>query len=140
MMPSKPFSQPERLMNSGALSDRPNVRLVFLVSMLIMALWPMIAFGLCAVSSIFEQSSDFILLFGGVTLLFLLPLGLLDPPDWIFSATIGLVWMIVLVLPVVLAASQRVSRKKLVIAFVLQAVFSAMQAGLGLLMLAGRQV
>jgi hypothetical protein len=140
MMPSKPFSQPEPLVESGATSDHPNVPLVLLISLVIMAPWPMIAFGLCTMGSIFEQSNDFILLFGGVTLLFMIPLGLLDPPEWAIIAAIGLAWMIVLVLPVVLAARQRLSRKKLVVAYVLQAVFSATQAGLGLLMLAGRQL
>jgi Flp pilus assembly protein TadB len=140
MMYSKPFSQPELPPESGATSDRPNIALVFLLSFLIMAPWPLIAFGLCTMGSIFEQSSDFILLFGGVTLLFMIPLGLLGPPEWVFSATIGLVWLIVLFLPVVLVASQRLQRRKLLVAYVLQAVFSAIQAGLGLLMLAGRQV
>ncbi len=140
MMPSKPFSQPERLPESGATSDHRNVALVFLLSFLIMAPWPLVAFGLCTIGSIFEQSNDFILLFGGVTLLFMIPLGLLGSPEWVFSATIGLVWLIGLFVPVVLVASQRLQGRKLLVAYVLQAVFAAIQAGLGLLMLAGRQV
>jgi hypothetical protein len=140
MMPLKPLSQPELLVESGATSDHPHVPLVLLISLLIMAPWSMIAFGLCTMGSIFEQPNDCILLFGGVTLLVMIPVELLGAPEWVFSATISLVWLIVLVLPVVLTASQRFSRKKLVVAYVLQTVFSATQAGLGLLMLAGRQV
>ena len=70
----------------------------------------------------------------------MLPLGLLDPPEWVIGVTIGSVWIIVLVLPGLLVASQSLARKKLAGAYVFQAVFSAMQSGLGLLMLAGRQV
>lgn len=140
IMPSKPFRQPVPQLGLDTTSDRPKIPLIFLVSVVAMAPWPMIAYGLCMMGSIFEQPSDSILLLGGVTLLLMLPLGLLDPPELVFGVTIGLVWMTVLVLPVLLAAGARLSRNKLAVAAVLQAVFSATQAGLGLLMLAGRQV
>jgi hypothetical protein len=140
MMPSKPNGQPEARKGHDATSDRPNVSLTFVGSMVAMMPWPMLAFGLCMMGSIFEQPNEFILLLGGVTMLLMLPIGLLDPPEWVMVVTICSVWIIVLALPVLLAAKQRLSKSQLVVALVLQTVFSMAQSGLGLLMLAGRNV
>ncbi len=69
-----------------------------------------------------------------------LPLGMLDLPEWFFVAIYGIVWMLALVLPVLLVASRKDWQGSLVVAYMFQAAFSVAQAGLGLLMILGRNI
>ena len=108
--------------------------------MLSMLPWPLFGISLCMMGAIFEQANDFTLLFGGVTLIFLLPLALVDPPEWVLVVIFIFVWIFVFVLPALLVALGKLRKNNLIVAYVLQAVFSVAQAVLGMLMIVGRSV
>lgn len=139
-MHSNSVSQPGTTEINDEERARPNRLLVFLGSLLAMAPWPLIATSLGMLGRVFEQANDFMLLFGGVTMIFLLPIGLLDPPEWVFVAISAFVWILVLFLPVLVVGSRKRRKVHLAVAFVIQAGFSITQAGLGLLMILGRSV
>lgn len=80
------------------------------------------------------------LLFGGVTLIVLLPIGMLDPPEWVFAIIFVFVWVLVLLLPTLILASRKRRQGYPVVAYTLQAGFSIAQAGLGMLMILGTSV
>ena len=140
MTPSAPLDQSQSPKTDETQQDRANIPWMFAASLIAMLPWPLIAIGLCVTGSMFEQSNEFILMFGGVTMIFLLPIGMFDPPEWVFTAIFVVVWVFVLLLPVLFAARRKLQRGHLVVAYVLQTGFSIAQAGLGLLMIVGRNV
>lgn len=138
--PSSPF---EPLQDSGIGEEekkRASTPLILLASLAAMLPWPLMAIGFCSSAGLLGEASDSALMFGGITLIFLLPLGFFDPPEWIFAAIFSGVWGLVLVLPALLAASERLRKRHLVFVYVIQAGFSIAQAGLGMLMIVGRTV
>ena len=139
-MPSNSVSQTGTTEIYDAELARPNLLLVFLGSLIAMVPWPVLAISLGTLGSMFEQASDFTLLFGGVTMIFLLPIGVLDPPEWVIALIFAFVWIVVLFLPVLVLARRERRKAHMALFFILQAGFSIAQAGLGLLMIAGRHV
>ncbi len=109
-------------------------------SWLVMLPWPLLGIGASWVLSLFDSAGEAIFMFGGVTMILLLPLALLVNSVWVFGALAGLVWVSVVYLP--LLFGQRLARFGITppIILVCQSLFSAMQAGLGLLIVLGKQV
>ena len=112
------------------------------ISLLVMLPWPLVAWGLCLWGSLFESAFEAVILFGSFTLLLLLPLacGGLEIPEVILGIIIMIVWCAVLLFPVYGPSRLRNSKVALICLFILQGLYSAVQAGLGVLMLAGRSV
>ncbi|MBL8892845.1 MAG: hypothetical protein JNL67_22905 [Planctomycetaceae bacterium] len=109
-------------------------------SWLVMLPWPLMGIAVSWMLSLFESSGEAIFLFGGVTMILLLPLALFVDSVWLFGALAMLVWLSVLYLP--LLGGQRLARLGInqPIALVCQSLFSATQAGLGFLIILGKQV
>ncbi|MBL8820102.1 MAG: hypothetical protein JNL58_29025 [Planctomyces sp.] len=70
---------------------------------------------------------------------FLLPLGLYVSSEWIFGVIIGAVWLAVLVLPLRFGKKSVHAKSRIDLVFLCQAIFSAIQAGLGFLLIVGKQ-
>ncbi|MFN3192815.1 MAG: hypothetical protein ACE361_20055 [Aureliella sp.] len=138
--PSSPFEPVRDTGNDAEEQQRTSAPVIILASLAAMLPWPLMAIGFCSSAGLLEEASDSALMFGGITLIFLLPLGFFDPPEWTFAAIFSGVWGLVLVLPALLAASERLRKRHLVFVYVIQAGFSIAQAGLGLLMIVGRSV
>ena len=113
---------------------------VLVVALIAMLPWPAIATGICLIGSLFEEANECVLLFGGVTLIFLIPLGLFGTPEWVYPTLIVIVWLVALVVPPQIVLTKGWSKTILYVVFALQALFSAAQAGLGLLMVLGKYV
>jgi hypothetical protein len=120
--------------------DKPYLALLLFGSLVAMLPWPVIATSGCLRWSMFDRASEAMLLFGGFTLMCLLPIGMFDPPEWVFAVLIGIVWLLALILPVLFVVRRRHSKGSVVAMLVSQAAFSLAQAGLGLLMIWGKNV
>lgn len=114
-------------------------RRALLGSLLVMLSWPMLGIAACLSLSLFEESSDAVFMFGSITMIFLLPLAFVVTSDWIYGILIGMVWLSVLSLPLWLGRRSLHHRFGVQVVLVCQAIFSAMQAGLGFLMILGKQ-
>lgn len=125
---------------SPALPMNDVPRWSILRSFLVMLPWPMLGIGVCLGLSIFEEASEAVLMFGGLTLIFSLPLGLVVSSEWIFGALIGLVWLLALVLPLWFDEKAMHDKFNVVAILAGQSLFSAIQAGLGFLMILGKSV
>ena len=108
------------------------------ISLCIMLPWPAIAIAVCMAWSMLGEPLDAMLMFGGITLLFLLPLGVVATPDWVFAVLIGMAWLATLAIPAWRTFVGK--RDYLFFSFALQFVFAMLQAGLGWLMLWARGV
>jgi hypothetical protein len=89
--------------------------------------------------SLLERPNEAILLFGGLTMIFLLPLAMLVSAEWVFGLLSILIWLFALVVPIVFDRRSTHTRIHLELFFVLQLLFSAVQAGLGFLVILGKQ-
>jgi len=114
--------------------------MIFATSFIAMLPWPLITIGICVAGSLLEQDSDPALMLGGLTTIFLLPIGVFDPPNWVFISIAIFVWILVLVIPALIACCWNLTKEHQCLAYILQAGFSIAQAGIGLLMLLGRNV
>ncbi|XZE54324.1 hypothetical protein SH139x_000283 [Planctomycetaceae bacterium SH139] len=108
-------------------------------SLLVMLPWPMLAIGACLSWSLLDTISESVLVFGGITMLFLLPLGFFVSSEWIFGVLIGCVWFFVLLLPLWFGKKPKQQKFGITVVYCCQSVFSAIQAGLGFLMILGKQ-
>ena len=108
-------------------------------SLVVMLPWPVLGIAASIGLSLFEKSSDAIIMFGGATMFLLLPLGFVVSSEWIFSVLVGVVWLFALALPLRLGRKSSHPRLYLLRVRVCQSVFSAIQAGLGFLLILGRQ-
>ncbi|MDX1925397.1 MAG: hypothetical protein SFV81_02690 [Pirellulaceae bacterium] len=113
-------------------------RRALLKSLAVMLPWPMLGIFACLSLSLFEKSTEAIFMFGSVTMLFLLPLAFVQIAEWVFGVLIGIVWLLVLLLP--LCFSKKSLHPKYHVEFVLagQSLFSAIQAGMGFLVVLGK--
>jgi hypothetical protein len=109
-------------------------------SFLVMIPWPLIGIVASWGLSLFESVGESIFMFGGVTMILLLPLALFVNSVWVFGAIAVLVWLFVVYLPIVFGHRLTRIGISLPIIFVGQSLFSAMQAGLGFLIVLGKQV
>ncbi len=79
-------------------------------------------------------------MFGGVTMIFLLPLGLFVSSEWIFGVLIGMVWLFALLLPLCFGKKSIHPRFHVAVILICQSLFSLVQSGLGFLMVLGKQI
>lgn len=107
-------------------------------SLLVMLPWPLMGIALCLGLSLFEESGEAVFMFGSVTMIFLLPLALVVNSMWIFGALSGLVWLLVLVLPFCFGKSSVLRKVSVPTVLVLQSLFSAIQAGVGFMVVIGK--
>lgn len=107
-------------------------------SLLVMLPWPMMGIALCLGLSLFEESGEAVFMFGSVTMIFLLPLALVVNSMWIFGALSGFVWLLVLVLPFCFGKSSVLRKVSVPTVLVLQSLFSAIQAGVGFMVVIGK--
>lgn len=112
---------------------------VLLGSLLVMLPWPLLGIAACEGLSLLEAPGEAVLMFGGVTMFLLLPLGLLVNSEWIFSMFIGLVWIVALFWSVCFRRKSFDTGLQVQRILVCQSVFSAIQAGLGFLLVLGKQ-
>ncbi len=97
---NNPFASP--LSSSiPPLNDTPVTfpRRPLLGSLLVMVSWPMLGIAVCWGLSLFEKPSEAIFMFGSVTMIFLFPLAFAVSSEWIYGTLIGIVWLLVLFLP-----------------------------------------
>ena len=111
-----------------------------LVSLVVMLPWPLFGILACLALSLFEKPSESMLMFGGVTLVFLLPLALITNEQWVYELFIGILWLVVLLAPLWFSRKIVHPRFNMAIIFVLQSLISAVQAGLGFLFILGKGV
>lgn len=109
-----------------------------LVSLLVMLPWPLMGIALCLGLSLFEESGEAVFMFGSVTMIFLLPLALVVNSTWIFGALSGFVWLVVLVLPFCFGKSPILRKFSVPTVLVFQSLFSAIQAGVGVMIVLGK--
>ncbi len=109
-------------------------------SLLVMLPWPILGIVLCLGLSLFETSSEVIFLFGSVTMIFLLPLGFFVSSEWIFGILVGIVWLAALLLPFGFRRKSIHSKHHVALVLGLQSLFSALQAGLGFLVILGKGI
>lgn len=128
----------EEVTNTGG--EGPSLVNRLIVSAILMLPWPAMAAGVCLSRSMFDENSEAILMFGGVTLLFLLPLAILGAAEWVFGILIGIVWLSVFFLPHWLAKRGWKACDNLAFVFVAQTAFSVVQAALGALMVLAKGV
>ena len=107
-------------------------------SLVVMLPWPMIGIGVCLGLSLFEELGEAVFMFGSVTMIFLLPLALVVNSMWIFGALSVFAWLLVLVLPFCFGKSPIHRRFHFHTVLVCQALFSAIQAGVGFLVVLGK--
>ena len=137
--PPKAESQAQAVVTAHDAEAKPGVLFVFAGSVVAMLPWPLIAIGLCQWLSIFDRAGEVPFLFGGVTLLFLIPIMFIaPPPEWLVDTIIMTIWILVLILPAFVVARRRQSWSNVILMFTLQANFSLMQAGLAFLMMCGK--
>lgn len=108
-------------------------------SLVVMLPWPVLGIATSMGLSMFEKSSEAIIMFGGATMFLLLPLGFVVSSEWIFGVLIGVVWLFALILPLRLGRKSSHPRLYLMRVRVCQSFFSAIQAGLGFLLILARQ-
>ena len=104
--------------------------------------WPVIAVGLGRLSGQFEQWFEVAIMFGSITIFFLLPFALfgVEIPEIVICGILLAVWCGFLLFPLLASYRWRTSRQVLIVLYILQSAFSAAQAALGLLMLIGKSV
>ena len=100
--------------------------------------WPMFGIVVCMGLSLFDNLSEAIFMFGSVTMLLLLPLAFIESSEWIIGVLIGIVWLLVLFLPVCFGRTSFHPRFHVVIVLVCQSLFSAIQAAIGFLVVLGK--
>lgn len=108
-------------------------------SLVVMLPWPILGIAASVGLSLVGRWNEAIFMFGGATMFLLLPLGFVVSSEWIFSVLIGVVWLSALAMP--LGFTKKLSHRRLSARRVLfcQSLFSAIQAGLGFLLILGMQ-
>ncbi len=107
-------------------------------SILVMLPWPMVGIAACLSLSLFEELGEAIFMFGSVTMIFLLPLAMVTDSMLVFGALSGLVWLSVLLLPFCFRRKFIQPRFHVHTVLVCQSLFSAIQAGVGVLVVLGK--
>jgi hypothetical protein len=114
-------------------------RRALFASLLVMLPWPMFGITACLGLSLFEKPSEAVFLFGSVTMLFLFPLAFVVSSEWVYGLLIGIVWLFTLLLPICFRTRSLHPRFHVELVLVCQSIFSAIQAGLGFLLILGKQ-
>ena len=116
--------------------------LVLAASLAAMVIWPALGIAGGMALNVFERPDEYGLLFGGVTMFAALPLAFIPGMPEITFVVIGVgVWLAALVYPPLRWVSGREDgRRRAVLTLVAQSVFSLAQAGMGLVLLIGKDV
>jgi hypothetical protein len=109
-------------------------------SLMVMLPWPVLGIVACLGLSLFETASEAIFLFGGVTMIFLMPLGFFVSSEWILGGLVGLVWLYALLLPLGFQRKSIHPKHHVILVLAAQSLFSALQAGLGFLVILGKGI
>jgi hypothetical protein len=133
---ASPLSSPVLPLNDAPVSFP---RSAVFGSLLVMVPWPTLGIAACLGLSLFEESNEVVFLFGSVTMIFLLPLAFVVSSEWIYDILIGIVWLLVLFLPICFGKKSLHPRFHVAIVLVCQSLFSAIQAVLGFLVILGKQ-
>ena len=113
--------------------------IALLKSLGVMIPWPIV--GIALSYGMFDQADEAILLFGGVTGLFLVPIMMIgDISEMTFGLVICVVWGVALLLPPIIVHRRFRSRGTRAILLGLQSAFSLAQAAMGILMILGKDV
>lgn len=123
-----------------AVNNEPvyfSVRDLF-ASLMVMLAWPILGIAICLRLSLFEEFGEAVFLFGSVTMIFLLPLALVVNSMWIFGTLSGFLWLLVLFLPFTFGKSSILRKLNVQTVWVLQSLFSAIQAGVGFMIVLGK--
>ena len=123
----------------------PPVPVLFLISMSLMAVWPAIGSGLSFYGGLIEKSSEYGMLFGGITLFALFPFALVTDSELFYIAAILAVWCVVLITPTLLLRSIQGKYPgqewgTMLLFFGFQFALSCGQAAMGLLLRLGKNV
>ena len=104
-----------------------------------MVIWPLL--GVAASSSMFDKSSEALLLFGGLSLLLLLPIYAFFPlSETMFGVVIIAIWLLLWVAPSIWVTNRSATRQSQIVALALLSAISLMQSVLGFLMILGKSV
>ena len=112
----------------------------FWVSLAVMLPWPILGIWACLSLSLFEKSTEAIFMFGSVTMFFLCPLGFVVDSELVWGVLVGVVWLFALLLPLCFRRKSIHPRFQVPIVLIGQSLFSAIQAGLGFLVVLGKQI
>ena len=108
-------------------------------SIAVMAPWPLL--GILLTHTSFDRSSEAFMLFGGFTLFPLMLLALFGTvPEAVFIVILMLVWLAAAVVPGLWLGRRLRSWPAIVALLVVQVVFSIAQAGMGALLVFGKNV
>ncbi len=111
--------------------------LIVLSSFVVMIPWPLL--GIALSYRMFDQPDEAVLLFGGVTALFVVPIMLVASlSEAVFSAIILAAWCSALLFPPILMSRRHPSRQAIASLLVIQTAFSFAQAAMGILMILGK--
>ena len=109
------------------------------VSLLVMLPWPILGITACMALSLLEKPEESLFMFGGITMLFLIPLAFVATAEWIYGILIAIVWLSALLLPLGFRKRSLLSRFYVGAVWGCQLLFSASQAVVGFLVILGRQ-
>jgi len=111
----------------------------FILALLAVVVWPLL--GIAVSNSMFNNSSEAVLLFGGFTALLLLPVYIfVDLGETGFGIAIIAIWILFWIVPSVWYSSRPRPRRSQIWFLVILSAISFAQAGLGFLMILGKQV
>lgn len=110
-----------------------------LASLAVMAPWPLL--GMLVTRSLFDESSEAFLLFGGITLFPLALLALLTTvSDELHITLLMIAWLAAAIAPNLWLHRRLRSRTSILILLGVQSAFSFAQAGMGALLIIGKSV
>ena len=119
--------------------SRPRMATFFILALLAVVVWPLL--GIAVSNSMFNNSSEAVLLFGGFTALLLLPVYIfVDLGETGFGIAIIAIWILFWIVPSVWYSSRPRPRRSQIWFLMILSAISFAQAGLGFLMILGKQV
>jgi hypothetical protein len=115
----------------------PTLQILLLQSLAVMIPWPLVGIGL--MFPMFDEPGEWVLMFGGISILITLPLLMFDVlSETVISVFILAVWTLCLVLPPAAMKRRRASGRARATFLLMQSGFSLGQAAMGILMILGK--
>jgi hypothetical protein len=117
----------------------PRLVTFFILALFAVVVWPLL--GIVVSDPMFDNNSEAVLLFGGLTALLLLPLYVfVDLSENGFEITIIVIWILSWIVPYVWYASHPRSRPSEILFLAITSAISFAQAGIGFLMILGKEL
>ena len=114
------------------------------LTLIVMAPWPIIGLIVTNYAGVLNRIDESALLFGGVTMIFFIPLAFVLPAtnlaNLIFSAVAYIIWMTIATVPPIIITRRTARRTPLVWMLVITSMLSLVQMLLGALMLFTKSV